>query len=94
MAVQHDVDLTRRAVHALEQAARTLTRHFGDTVDTRRLHADIGRLEDDIDLLCGKALPNAPSPCELEIVEDKEYGPDFWAGAEDEGLGAPDRRTR
>ena len=94
MPVHHDVDQARRAVHALEQAAATLTRHFGDTVDTRRLHADIGRLEDDIDLLCGKALPTPPVPSQLEVVEDKEYAPDFWAGAEDEGLGAPGPRTR
>ena len=94
MPVQQDVDMTRRAVHALEQAAATLIRHFGDTVDTRRLRADIGRLEDDIDLLCGKALPSMPAPRELEVVEDKEYAPDFWAGAEDEGLGAPNPRSR
>ena len=94
MPVQQDVDTTRRAVHALEQAAACLIRHFGDTVDTRRLRADIGRLEDDIDLLCGKALPSLPPPGELEVVDDKEYAPDFWAGAEDEGLGAPNPRSR
>jgi hypothetical protein len=42
MSVEQDVAAARRAVDALEQACAPLTRHFGDTVDSRRLRDDDG----------------------------------------------------
>ncbi|MGY1632427.1 hypothetical protein ACI784_12045 [Geodermatophilus sp. SYSU D01186] len=53
MSVEQDVAAARRAVDALEQACAPLTRYFGDTVDSRRLRVDVGRLRDDLTLLCG-----------------------------------------
>ncbi|MGY1637798.1 hypothetical protein ACI78V_14220 [Geodermatophilus sp. SYSU D00742] len=53
MSLEQDVAAARRAVDALEQACAPLTRHFGDTVDSRRLRVDVGRLRDDLTLLCG-----------------------------------------
>ncbi len=90
MPVKDDAAAARRAAQALKQAVDTLTRHYPDTVDVRRLRSDVGRLTDDLDLLCGTALPreqpDAPRP-QLEIIPDLEYGHDFWMDAEDEGLG-------
>ena len=96
MPVQDDVTAARRAVHALKQAVDGLTRHYADTVDVRRLKADVGRLNDDLDLLCGTALPrSAPEPPRqpLEVIADTDYAHDFWMDAEDEGLGRSDRRA-
>ena len=90
MPVKDDAAAARRAAQALKQAVDTLTRHYPDTVDVRRLRTDVSRLNDDLDLLCGSALPreqpDGPRPA-LEIIPDLEYGHDFWMDAEDEGLG-------
>ena len=90
MPVKDDAAAARRAVQALEQAVQKLSRHFPDTVDVRRLKADVERLNPDLDLLCGTALPRetpeAPRP-KLEVIPDREYSHDFWMDAEDEGLG-------
>ena len=87
MTLQEDVTAARRAVVALEQATSAVSRHYDDTVDVRRLKADVARLSGDLDLLCG-ATPTSPPPV-LEVIDDREYSHDFWMDAEDEGLGAP-----
>ena len=89
MAVQDDVAAARKAVHTLQQAVAGVTRHYGDSVDVRRLKADVSRLSDDLDLLCGSAVPRSPAAASgpLEVIPDKEYDHDFWMDAEDEGLG-------
>jgi hypothetical protein len=90
MPVQDDAVAARRAVQALKQAVDGLTRHYADTVDVRRLKADVGRLNDDLDILCGRALPREAADAprqQLEVIPDLEYGHDFWMDAEDEGLG-------
>ncbi len=89
MSVQEDVAVARDAVRALERAVQAVTRHYGDSVDVRRLRHDAERLSEDLDLLCGtqtSAAPPAPvGP--LEVIEDKDYEHSFWMDAEDEGLG-------
>ena len=89
MSLQDDVAQARRAVVALEEASAKLARHYDDTVDVRRLKADVARLSGDLDLLCGAA-PVAAPPA-LEVIDDSEYSHDFWMDAEDEGLGASHR---
>jgi hypothetical protein len=95
MAVQDDVAAARAVVRSLERAVAELTRHYGDSLETRRLKADAGRLGEDLDLLCGRendAAPAASTP--LEVIADTDYSHDFWMDAEDEGLGRSDDRTR
>jgi hypothetical protein len=95
VALQDEVAAARRAVAALESAATYLRRHYGDTLDARRLEGDVARLSTDLDLLCGPEQTDAPR--ELEVIPDTEYSHDFWMDAEDEGLGssrpAHDRRA-
>lgn len=91
MALQDDVAAARRAVVALEEATGAVSRHYADTVDVRRLHADVSRLSGDLDLLCGAAA--APPPQALVSIADTEYAHDFWMDAEDEGLGASNRQA-
>ena len=93
MPVKDDAAAARRAVQTLRQAVDTLSRHYSDTVDVRRIRADVARLDEDLDLLCGSAVPReaANRPVVLEVIPDKEYDHDFWMDAEDEGLGRSDR---
>ena len=95
--VSEDIAATRRAVLDLEKRAASLTRHYGDTVDARRLLADVGRLATDLELLCGvvaKTRSASPSPPpsvpSRQVIPDNSYTGGFWMDAEDEGLG----RTR
>jgi hypothetical protein len=90
--LDEDIQAARRAVSGLERATDALLRHYGDTVDVRRLKADVSRIGADLDLLCGTpappsaATPAAPPP-QREKIPDTSYTHDFWMDAEDEGLG-------
>jgi hypothetical protein len=91
LSLQEDVAAARRAVLALEEATGALSRHYDDTVDVRRLKADVARLSGDLDLLCGAA-PAGPPPV-LEVIPDTEYSHDFWIDAQEEGLGTSGPHT-
>ena len=94
MPVQDDAAAARRAVKDLRSAIDALSRHYSDSVDVRRLRADVGRLDEDIDLLCGSAVPRTTGERpQLEVIPDNEYAHDFWMDAEDEGLGQSHRRN-
>jgi hypothetical protein len=84
MSLEQDVAAARRAVDALEQACGPVTRHFGDTVDARRLRVDVARLRDDPNLLCGAQRAYAGEPRYATAVYD-----DGW----DEGVATPGRAT-
>lgn len=92
MALQQDVAAARHAVRQLETACMAIYSHYGSGVDVRRLRADVRRLTEDLDLLCGAAPPEV-APVKREVIEDRSYSADFWQDAEDEGLGASGRRA-
>ena len=83
MSLEQDVAAARGAVEALEQACRPLGRHFGDTVDARRLRADVARLRDDIDLLCGARARAMHEPFAT-----------VYGDGDDEGIGGSGRTRR
>lgn len=85
MTVHDDVKRAREAARALEQAVTTLTSHYADNVDARRLRTDVERVVIDLDLLCGQEPP--PVAPVLQVIDDTVYPQDFWMDAEDEGLG-------
>jgi len=95
VSLAEDVHAVRRALEALQQASVSVSRHYAESVDVRRLRLDVGRVASDLDLLCGEgpapavAPPPAPAPHVLEVIDDKAYAHDFWMDAEDEGLGVP-----
>ncbi len=86
MAVQDDAASAREAVRALERVVAALGSHYGDSVDARRLKADVERVAQDLELLCG-AEPATPAAPRLQVIDDAVYPQDFWMDAEDEGLG-------
>ena len=95
--VDEDIAAARRAVSTMERLTSALVQHYGDTVDARRLLADVGRLSADLDLLCGRAAPQraAPAPPPVrEVIPDTGYTHDFWMDAEDEGVGRYEGRGR
>jgi hypothetical protein len=83
---QQDVARARNAAAQLTQAVEALRRQAGDTVDVRRLRQDVQRASEDLELLVGPAVAPAPAPT-LEVIPDRDYPPDFWGDAQDEGLG-------
>lgn len=83
MSVEQDVARARETVDRLDQACGLVLRHFGESVDARRLRVDLARVRDDLDLLShararGHGQPSAAS----------SWGDDF-----DEEIGTP-ARTR
>ncbi len=86
MPVDDQISSARGALQLLEQATERLVRHYGDSVDVRRLRLDVGRVRDDVDLLCGLPAPRAPQP-QVQPIDDVPYAADLWADAEDEGVG-------
>jgi hypothetical protein len=94
MGVHESRAAVAEAVSALDAAVATLRLHYGDTLGVRRLISDVARLGDDLDELGDPQPGHGPHPVrQLEIVPDEPYDRSMWAGAEDEGLGAPDRRA-
>ncbi|AYY14330.1 hypothetical protein EF847_18125 [Actinobacteria bacterium YIM 96077] len=82
------------ALTTLESTVSRLHHVYGDTLGTRRPVSDVGRLREDLDQLgepqpAHRPLPEGP----LEMVPDTPYDPNMWTGAEEEGLGAPDRHA-
>ena len=73
MSLEQDVAAARRAVDDLEAACSPLTRHFGDTVDARRLRVDVSRLRDDLALLCGASRMAPGVPGSSAVIWDDGY---------------------
>ena len=83
MSLEQDVAAARSAVDALERSVAPLARHFRDTVDARRLRVDVGRLRDDLDLLCGARSREAHEPVAA-----------VYGDGDDEGIGGSGRTRR
>jgi hypothetical protein len=84
VSVEQDLTTARAAIDALELACSSVTRHFPDTVDARRLRVDVARLREDLTLLCGAP----PRP-----VHDP-YAASFYDDGFDQFMDAPGRRAR
>jgi hypothetical protein len=82
VSVEQDLTAARAAIDALERACSSVTRHFPDTVDARRLRVDVARLREDLTLLCG----TPPRP-----VHDP-YRASFYDDGYDQLMDTPGRR--
>ncbi|TWD82623.1 hypothetical protein FB561_3759 [Kribbella amoyensis] len=93
MTIHDELDRTRRALQALENALTGLRNQLGPHLDVLRLADDVARCSADLRRLEDQV--RAPRPHELVVIPDDEPAHAFW-GAGDidhEGLGAPGRRA-
>lgn len=88
-----ELQAARDALADLRRAVLRLQTVYGATVDVHRLRDDVARASADLDLLA-RTVPSGSSSGEQEVVyiSDDDYGTEFWAGADDEGLGAHGRK--
>ena len=93
MSPTDDIDAAQSALADLRRAVIRLQSHYGETVDVHRLRDDVARASADLTLL-QRSAPRSTGAAGEEVVyiSDDDYGREFWADAEDEGLGAPGRR--
>ncbi|WP_431954121.1 hypothetical protein [Actinacidiphila sp. bgisy167] len=96
MSLQDDLASVQRRLDELGRAVARLEQRVGDSLDMRRVRADTKHLSDDLALLRDSVATSPlgqPSRPETVTIPDTPYDPSLWSGAEDEGLGAPDRRA-
>lgn len=94
MTPTDDLAAAESALVDLRRAVIRVQAHYGDTVDVHRLRDDVARVAADLTLL-QRSTPSAGGGTgagDVVYIPDGDYGREFWADAEDEGLGAP-RRT-
>jgi hypothetical protein len=88
MSLEQDVAAARGAIDDLERACATVTGHFRDTVDARRLRVDIARLREDLTLVCG-ARPHPVHDPYRARFDAMSYDDGF-----DQAMDSPGRRAR
>ncbi|TQM83737.1 hypothetical protein FHX81_6164 [Saccharothrix saharensis] len=83
-----DVSALRALIEQAQAHVESLRRASRDHPGVRRLVNDLDRLAIDVDEVAGTAVVPAPTPpAEPVPVPDTPYAPDFWHGADDEGVG-------
>jgi hypothetical protein len=91
MSSAETVAHARSVVAELRRTVQALAVQYGETVDVHRLKDDVARMAADLNLLAS-ASPRSPGgQQEVVYIPDDDYGTDFWAEADDEGLGAQGR---
>ena len=81
----------RSLVGDLRRTVQGLAAQYGETVDVHRLKDDVARLAADLNLLAAASPRSAGGHHEVVYIPDDDYADDFWAEADDEGLGAQGR---
>ena len=85
MTISDELDRTRAALAALEKSLAGLRNRLGPQLDVLRLLDDLSRCTADLERL--EQQVRAPRRHELVVIPDDDYDQDFWADAEQEGLG-------
>ncbi|GAA1580791.1 MULTISPECIES: hypothetical protein [Kribbella] len=86
MTISGELDRTRAALLALEKSLMALRNRVGPHVDVLRLLDDLERCTADLRRL-EEQVGVRSRPHELVAIPDDDYAHDFWAEAEQEGLG-------
>ncbi|MEU7222956.1 hypothetical protein [Streptomyces chrestomyceticus] len=109
MSLQDDLTAAQRSLDDLERSVGRLEAQVGGGLDIRRVRSDTDHLRESLQLLRDASAdapggrpayavgartgrPSAPAP-EMVTIPDAPYDAALWADAEDEGLGARDRRA-
>jgi hypothetical protein len=91
MTGHDDLQAVRDALTGLRRAVLRLEASHGDSVDMRRLRDDVARTSADLDLVARSSSSPSGTRGEVVYIPEGDYGLDFWADADDEGLGAHGR---
>ncbi|MGZ0147606.1 hypothetical protein ACXJJ3_11090 [Kribbella sp. WER1] len=86
MTISDELDRTRAALVALEKSLVALRNRVGSHVDLLRLLDDLERCTVDLRRL-EQQVGGRRRSHELVAIPDDDYDRDFWAEAEQEGLG-------
>ncbi|MFI6942132.1 hypothetical protein ACIBI4_22910 [Streptomyces sp. NPDC050418] len=94
MSLHDDLTAVQRCLDDLVRSVARLEQHVGSGLDIRRVRTDADHLRDSVALLkeAAPALPPKPRP-EMVSIPDTPYDRSLWTDADDEGLGASDRRA-
>ncbi|AEW96316.1 MULTISPECIES: hypothetical protein [Streptomycetaceae] len=102
MSLQDELTATRRRLDELDRCLASLESHVGPSLDMRRVRSDAAHLREDLALL-GESAPAGrsgtagraadPAVDTMITVPDAPYDRSLWVDAEEEGLGARDRRA-
>lgn len=91
MSTAEGITHARALVADLRRTVQGLAAQYGQTVDVHRLKDDVARLAADLNLLASASPRTASGQHEVVYISDDAYADDFWAEADDEGLGARGR---
>ena len=91
MSAAEGIGHARSLVADMRRTVQGLAAQYGETVDIHRLKDDVARLAADLNLLASAAPRTPGGPAEVVYIPDDDYADDFWAEADDEGLGAQGR---
>ncbi len=87
MSSQETIAHARSLVADMRRTVQGLAAQYGETVDVHRLKDDVARLAADLNLLASGSPRTAGGQHEVVYIPDDDYADDFWAEADDEGLG-------
>ncbi|MET7638275.1 hypothetical protein [Streptomyces sp. NPDC005438] len=94
MSFHDELANAQQSLNTLSNHVAQLEQRGGQTLEIRRVRSDIAHLRESLDLLRAAAgeSPSKTAP-ELVTIPDAPYDSTLWTDAEDEGLGARDRRA-
>ncbi|MFH8569092.1 hypothetical protein [Streptomyces sp. NPDC017993] len=101
MSLHDELTAIQRSLDALVRSVERLEDQVGAGLDIRRVRSDTDHLRESLTLLKESAAGDGPGPAPaagrtalaMVSIPDAPYDSTLWAGAEDEGLGAHDRRA-
>ncbi|MFI8994608.1 hypothetical protein [Streptomyces sp. NPDC053542] len=102
MSLHDDLTAVQRSLDDLVRSVGRLEQQVGGGLEIRRVRSDTEHLRESLELLRAQAAPDAgdrPVPTagravsDMVTIPDAPYDSSLWTDAEDEGLGARDRRA-
>lgn len=94
MSLQDELTTVQRCLDELTRSVSRLEQHIGSGLELRRVRSDTEHLRESLALLRASAPDQPPEQRpEMVTIPDTPYDNALWTDAEDEGLGAKDRRA-
>lgn len=94
MSLQDELTTVQRCLDELTRSVSRLEQHVGSGLELRRVRSDTEHLRESLALLRASTPDQPPEKRpEMVTIPDTPYDNALWTDAEDEGLGAKDRRA-